>query len=363
MSQTVTTRDTATAPTRAKKRSAAAVLRPALMLAGVAAIAIGATAYWVAAGSGFSTDDAYIRAPKLAVASDISGIVTNVAVHEGQAVRAGDVLVQLDPLPFSIAVDQARAMLDTAKLEMDAAKRDYARAGNEMTAASARVQAAAADADRYTALVKTGGVTRAEYDTARFKLSADQAALAAQRAGAEVLLAKLGGDAAADVQTMPSVRLAAAKLAEAARQLAHATLRAPFAGTVTNVDSVQPGQFLAAATPALALIGTGAVWVEAFAKETDLTWARVGDAADLRVDTYPGHIFHGVIQSISPAAANSFSVLPAQNASGNWVKVVQRIPVRLSIVRTDSDPVLRDGMSVVVSVTSAHKRVLADLLP
>jgi len=344
-------------------RSIASWLRPFLMGLGFVALGAAGIYFWLLQGAGFSTDDAYVRAPKLAIAADVSGVVATVAVHEGQYVHMGDALVVLDPLPFTIAVDQARAALDTARLEMLAAKRDYARAQREITAASARVQSDSADNDRYTALVKTGGVTHAEYDTARFKLSADQSAADAQKAGAEMLLARLGGDENAPVDAMPSVRNAAAHLAEAQRQLAHSTLRAPFNGVVTNVDSLQPGQYLAASTAAVALVGVDDVWVEAFPKETDLTYAHVGDPAELRVDTYPGHVFHGVIQSISPASANSFSVLPAQNSSGNWVKVVQRIPVRISILRAPNDPPLRDGMSVDVFAASHHQRALADLLP
>jgi membrane fusion protein (multidrug efflux system) len=162
-----------------------------------------------------------------------------------------------------------------------------------------------------------------------------------------VQLAKLGGEAEAPVEQHPDYRAAQARLSEAKRQFDHTTLRAPFAGIVTQVSSLQPGQYLGAATPAFALVSSDHVWVDALPKETDLTYVKPGDAATVTVDTYPGVTWNGTVESISPASGSTFSVLPAQNSSGNWVKVVQRIPVRIKLdAGQPGVDRLRPGMSV-----------------
>jgi membrane fusion protein (multidrug efflux system) len=164
------------------------------------------------------------------------------------------------------------------------------------------------------------------------------------------------------VQELPQYQQALAQLDEAQRQLGHTEVRAPFAGVVTQVPQLQPGQYLAASTPAFALVSTDHVWVDALPKETDLTYVKPGDPVTVTVDTFPGREWRGAVQSISPASGNTFSVLPAQNPSGNWVKVVQRIPVRVGIERPEGSPPLWAGMSVEVSIDTGHQRHLSDLL-
>lgn len=351
-------------PARPRAAQAArAWLRPLLMLAGIAGAAVAALALWLAGGGSFATDDAYIRAAKLPLALDVSGVVQSVPVHEGQRVHRGDVLLVLDPAPFRFAADAARADLNAALLNVAADKRDYQRVLREQAARGAQVAADEADLARFAGLVKSGGVTRAEYDTARFKLDGDRQMAASLAAQGQVQLARLANNPDIAPEETPRVMLARARLNEAERQLTHATLRAPFDGTVTNVDSVQPGQYLGAATAAFGLVSATDLWVEAFPKETELTYARPGDAAQVAVDAYPDHVFTGTLESIAPVSGNSFSVLPAQNASGNWVKVVQRMPIRVHLLLHPNDPALRDGMSVTVTVRTGHKRALQDLLP
>jgi membrane fusion protein (multidrug efflux system) len=180
---------------------------------------------------------------------------------------------------------------------------------------------------------------------------------------AEVQLARLNGDANIDVTKLPLYQQAQAQVDEAQRQLDHTTVLAPFDGIATQVDSVQPGMYLAASTAAFGLVSTDHVWVEASPKETDLTYVKPGDHVDLTVDTYPGHAWNAVVESIAPASGAEFSVLPAQNASGNWVKVVQRIPLRVRVDRKPGDPELRAGMSVIVDIDTGHVRRFSDLIP
>ena len=339
------------------------LLRPLLMLGGVAAVAVAAGAMWLGGGRIVSIDNAYVRAGKLAVATDVSGIVQAVAVTEGAQVRAGDVLFRLDPRPFEIALAGARASLAQVALQMEAQKRDYQRMLRDIEAKQAQVQADQASYERYANLVKGGSVTRAEYDDARFRLAADRAMVESLQVQAQVQLARLGGDANIDVTRTPEYLKAQAQVDEAQRQLDHATVRAPFDAIATQVDAIQPGSYLAAATAAFGLISTAHVWVEANPKETDLTYVQPGDKVQFTVDTYPGRVWQGTVESIAPNSGSEFSILPAQNASGNWVKVVQRIPLRVRIDRREGDPELRAGMSVVVDIDTGHTRHFSDLIP
>ena len=354
-------RDATLEPSRATARYRRRVLRPVLMLGGVVAVIVASLVYWVNGGRYVSIDDAYVRAAKLAVATDVSGIVQEVDVKEGQVVQKGDVLFRLDPRPFQIAVDGARANLAQMALTVNAAKRDYQRMLRDVQAKQAQVQADQAAFDRYANLVKGGSVTRADYDDARFKLAANQAAVQSLQEQAQVQLARLGGNPDIAPADVPQYKEAQAKLDEAQRQLDHTIVKAPFAGVVTQVDQVQPGQYLAAATAAFGLVSTERVWVEASPKETDLTYVKPGDTVEVTVDTYPGRTWKGVVQSIAPNSGSEFSVLPAQNASGNWVKVVQRIPLRVQVERHPGDPDLRAGMSVKVDIDTGHTRHFSDL--
>jgi membrane fusion protein, multidrug efflux system len=364
MSHSVSARDIQVAADTgraARSRLGRGLLRPALMVVGAAIIIAGAAQWWLGGGAGFSTDDAYVRAAKLAVATDVSGIVADVAVREGQVVQRGQLLFRLDAAPFRHAVEAARATQDQVALRMEAEKRDYQRMLRDFDARQADVASDQADLARFAGLVKTGGVSRAEYEQAQFKLAGHRHMLASLEVQSRVQLARIGNDPNIDVHATPEYREAAAKLAEAERQLAHTEIRAPFEGVVTSVDTLQPGQYLAAATAAFGLVSTTDVWVEAFPKETQLTWAKPGDRAIVNVDTFPGRHWEGVMESMSPASGSSFSVLPAQNASGNWVKVVQRIPIRVRLDIKPGDPVLRDGMSVVVDVETGHQRSWREL--
>jgi membrane fusion protein (multidrug efflux system) len=324
---------------------------------------VAALVMWLGGGRIVSIDNAYVRAAKVAVSTDVAGIVQEVAVTEGSQVRRGEVLVRLNPLPFRIAVDGARANLAQVAMQEEAAKRDYQRMERDVEARQAQVQADQANFDRYANLVKGGGVTRAEYDDARFRLAADRAAVESLKVQAEVQLARLGGNADIDVTRTPEYLRALAQLDEAQRQLDDSVIRAPFDGIATQVDQVQPGSYLAASTAAFGLVSTERVWVEANPKETELTYVRPGDPVRVTVDTYPGHVWQGKVESIAPSSASEFSILPAQNASGNWVKVVQRIPLRVQVERHPGDPELRAGMSAVVDIDTGHTRHLRDLIP
>lgn len=351
------------APSRLRRPS----LRTSLMALGIVAVIAGSGDFWLRGGRYASTDDAYVQAAKLVVTTDVSGIVTSVNVHEGQAVTEGELLFQLDLLPFQIALDSANANLRQTALTIDAMKADYQVMLSNVAAQQAQVTLDQVTFDRYAALVSNNNISRALYDQAQFTLQLDKSKIASLQQQAQSQLAKLGGNPDIPVTEHPLYRQAKAQLDEAQRQLDHTSVRAPFSGIVTQVDALQPGTYLVSQTAALtgsgavALVSSDRMWVTAQMKETDLTYVRPGNHVDLSVDTYPGQVWSGTVESISPASGSEFSVLPAQNTSGNWVKVVQRIPVRIAIDRNPGTPILRSGMSVYVSIDTGHRRSLSDI--
>jgi membrane fusion protein, multidrug efflux system len=342
-------------------------LRTSLMAAGILAVLIGSAVFWLRGGRYASTDDAYVQAAQLLVTTDVSGLVSLVNVHEGQAVNAGDLLFQLDLKAFQIALDNANANLREVGMTIEAMKDGYQAILCDVAAQEAQVQLDQVTFERNAALVASDSVARQTYDQARYMLQLDKAKLLSLQQQAQVQLAKLGGDPNIAIIDHPLYRQVKAVVDEAQRQLDHASVHAPFSGIVTQVDALQPGTYLASQTAALtgagaiALVSNDHKWVVAQMKETDLTYVKPGNHVDLTVDSYPGQIWSGTVESISPASSSEFSVLPAQNTSGNWVKVVQRIPVRIAIAQRPGAPILRSGMSVYVSVDTGHRRSLTDL--
>ena len=349
----------AAAPTR--RRDLRRLLRPLLMLGGIVVVIVGSLVFWITGGRYMSIDNAYVRSAKESISTDVSGIVLQVPVHEGQSVNKGDVLLRLDPEPFRLMVMGAKANLGGIVSGLNAMKLDYKRMLRDVNVKQSQVALDQVNADRLGGLVKSGGVTRAEYDNARFALATDQQSVEALKVGAAVQLARLGGDPEVDVHIMSDYVQAKAKLDEAQRELDHTVIYAPFAGVATMVDTVQPGMYLAASTAAFGLVSTERTWIEANPKETELTYVKPGDPVDVTVDTYPGRHWACRIESIAPNSGSEFSVLPAQNTSGNWVKVVQRIPVRIGCDRRSDDPPFRAGMSVIADIDTGHSRTWRDL--
>jgi membrane fusion protein (multidrug efflux system) len=353
----------------AKRPGAAAIrranrsklLRPILMIGGVLLVAIVSLLFWLAGGQYVSSDDTYVDAAKVSLSTDVSGLVAEVNVRDNQHVQAGQVLFSLDQSAFNIAVEAAKAQLAQAVEDINAAKSGYAESISEAAAQKIQIAKDKADLARYAAVVGSGGVTREMYDNAQFALAADQAKLQELTDAAGLQLAKLSGNAdIADEQT-PEYLNALAQLNSAIRNQQHSIIRAPYSGYVTQVEQLQPGMFLPAGSAAFGLVSDTDIWITAQPKESDITWLRDGQPVDIYVDTYPGQKWSGVVESISPASGSEFSILPAQNSSGNWVKVVQRIPVRVKIIAGPAGLQLRDGMSAEISANTNHHRHLSDL--
>ena len=312
---------------------------------------------YVTGGRIMSTDDAYVQAEKVGISTDVSGIVKEVAVTDNQRVEAGQVLYRLDPRQFQIALDNAKANMAQTALSIEAMKQDYKRMLSDVAAEQAQVNLDQLNYDRNVTLLRSGTIPQAVYDQAQSALGTNKSKLEALRQQAQVQLARLGGNPEIAVTEHPQYLQAQAQVEEAERQLDHSVVKAPFAGLVTNVPSIAPGKYLAASATAFYLVDIDHVWVDATPKETELTYVRPGQPATVTVDTYPDLQWHGTVESVSPAGAQEFSLLPAQNTSGNWVKVVQRMPMRIRIDTSDKSlPPLRSGMSVEVEVDTGHAR-------
>jgi membrane fusion protein, multidrug efflux system len=342
-------------PARRRVRWALFALLPLALIAG---------GYWyVTGGQVMSMDDAYVQADKVGVSTDVSGIVSQVDVTENQHVDAGQVLYRLDDLPFRLALQRAEAQLGMVRNSLDALKANYRDMQTQIKLGQNDVEYFGTESGRQQNLLSAHIASQSTYDTARRNLQNAQQKLASLNQQLAAVAANLNGDPDGPVEQNPRYLDALAQRHEAARQLSHTVVKAPFAGIVTNVPSIAPGKYLQASTTAFYLVATDHVWVDANPKETELTNVRVGQPAVVSVDTYPDRQWAGTVESISPAAAQEFSLLPAQNTSGNWVKVVQRIPMRVRVDTSDKSlPPLRAGMSVEVDVDTGHARGLPHFL-
>ena len=305
-------------------------------------------------GREIDTDNAYVKAERVMVSAQVPGRVVEVAVAQNQPVRKGQLLFRLDPEPLRIALEQAQARLALVGNQADVSRAQVRGAGSSISSADETVRWAERDLARMQGLAARQLVPRKMLDDARHALAEARMQRDAARASQAEAAAALGGDAAAPVTALPEYRAALAAVERARFDLQQASVYAPVAGVVGGHD-LQPGEYLNAGQIAMPLVATDPVWVEANFKETDMDKLRVGQPADIVVDGYPGEHWQARVASISPGSGSEFSVLPAQNASGNWVKVVQRIPVRLELLPGQRHPqVLRAGMSAEVTVDLAH---------
>lgn len=350
-----------TAPAPAISHSAASPRRSRnwkrTLLFALLPVALVAGGYiYVTGGAIMLTDNAYVQADIVGVSDDISGIVTQVVVHENQEVKKGDVLFKIDDQPFKIALDKAEAQLGMTRNDLLAMRTSYKDMQAQIEQAKADIDLDTVNFDRQQKLAASNYTPQATLDASRNTLIAAQQKLASLKEQLAGIAANLNGNPDAPIEDHPRYKAAFAARDEAARQLSHTTVHAPFDGIATNVTSLQPGQYLAASATAMNVVSTDHVWIEANPKETEMTSVKPGQKATIDVDTYPGVTWTGTVESINPASASSFSLLPAENTSGNWVKVVQRIPLRVRVDNTKGKPPLRVGMSAEVSIDTGHSR-------
>jgi membrane fusion protein (multidrug efflux system) len=330
--------------------------RRRLLLWGVPLLVAGAAAYLYGSGGRYvSTDNAYVQRDRIDVVAQVAGEVRAVLAAENARVAAGQPVLVLDDTLLRIAVAAAEARLAAARAELTAKQAAYREKAGEVAVARATAQYALREFHRQQELGVKQLVAASEVDTAHRSADLAQGAIAVLTLQRDQLLAALGGDPARAVDTYPAVRAVAADLQRARVDLARTRIAAPQAGVVSHLPKV--GSRVEIGHAAFALVSDARPWIEANFKETDLEWVRPGDPASIAVDTYPGHLWRGRVDSIAQATGAEFALLPPQNASGNWVKVVQRIPVRVALEIAAGDPPLRDGMSSSVEIdTGAHTR-------
>jgi membrane fusion protein (multidrug efflux system) len=349
-------------PVAPKRRDRRRLIRLGLLVLGpLVALAVGGEMY-LSGGRYVETDNAYVRAPIMNVAPDVPGTVAEVAVHENQHVEKDALLFTLDQEPFRIALTGAEAQLGMVRNDLTALQATYRQNLSAIDQAKSSLDYAQATYDRQLSLQKRGVAAQASLDQARRDLDMAQELLRGAQRAADATLSQLGGNAAGPVDDHPRMHEAKAAVDKAKRDLDHATILAPWSGTVANVENLRRGAYVTAGQPAMSLVASNDLWIEANPKETDLTHLKVGDEAAVSVDAYPNYSWKAKVTSLSPATGAEFSVLPPQNASGNWVKVVQRVPVKLALEPAQDGPQLTSGMSVDVSIDTGHRRSLWALL-
>ena len=335
--------------------------RPLLLVVLPAVVVLAALMLWLWGGRYVTTENAYVKADIAQISAEIAGRVNDVLVQDHAEVRAGDVLLTLDREPFRVAHAKAEAELDATRAQVSTLVATWHEAKSELQEAVSKVAYWNAQLARQKTLQERGIVASSKYEEIESNAIAAEDRAGVMRKKIERMAAQLGGNPERPIDQHPMVREKQAERERAELDLARTIIRAPVDGTAVNVR-LQKGEQIKMATVLFALVTHTRPWVEANFKETELTHVRKGLAATVELDTYPGVVWQAEVDSISPATGAEFALLPPQNASGNWVKVVQRLPVRLRLIQQPGEPPLRAGMTASVKVDTRRERSLSSLL-
>jgi membrane fusion protein (multidrug efflux system) len=335
-------------------------LRRILLMGGPLLVLVVGSYLYLTGGRYVSTDNAYVGADNVTVSAQVAGPIVAVAIRENQHVEAGQVLFRIDDKPYKVALDRAEAALRATHDDIESLKAQYRQVTEQLKLAHTNSDFAEREFKRQEALARTNVVSASKLDDARHQrdVAAQQIAVTEQQIAQ--LRARLGGDPDAPLESQASYLQAKAAVADAALDLDHSGVRASFAGIASTTPEL--GAYVTPGTAVMSVVADQGVWVEANFKETDLTNVVPGESVTVSVDTYPDHEWRGTVESISQATGAVFSVIPPQNATGNWVKVVQRIPVRIALADVEDGPPLRSGMSTEVEIDTGSRHRLRHLV-
>jgi len=325
------------------------------LIAGTVVLAV-----YLSGGRYVSTENAYVRTGIAMISAGSSGHVEKVFVREHQRVKAGELLFTLDMEPFDLAIDKASATFENTRNDIALLKSTYQRQLIRLAAAEEDKTYAQQELERVRKL-KASTVSREKVAARRHELNVANNKILAAQADVASALAQLGGDPSQLVDNFPQVRHAQGELSQAELDRRRASVRAGMSGTIAKLE-LHPGEYVTKGQPVFSLVQDDVIWIEANLKETQLTKLRIGQSAALEIDAYPGQVLHSEVSSIAPASGAEFAILPPQNATGNWVKITQRVPVRLELTETQQVPHLRAGMSVEVTIDTGDKRSLKKLI-
>jgi membrane fusion protein (multidrug efflux system) len=340
-------------------------LRASLLVLGPALVAVVAAFVYMRSGRYVETDNAYVKSDTVLITAEVTGPIERVAVSENAQVRSGDVLFEIDPAPYEVKVERGESQVAAVESFIDSLEASYAQQMEQLELAKINVAYFGRELERQQGLAARRLGTEADVDKARHDLEVAEQQIPIIEQALAQLRAQIGGRIVVGPGGMPldgtalfvgnaAYRTVQSMLEDAKLDLAHTVVRAPYDGIVIQVPAV--GHFVSPGSPVMALVADHDLWVEANFKETQLTHVEPGQAVVIHIDTYPDHEWRGEVETISPATGAEFSVIPAQNASGNWVKVAQRIPVRIRVDAGPQDPQLRAGMSAIVEIDTRFRR-------
>ena len=332
-------------------------LRQILFIGGAIVFIAIAIFFYFTGGRIVSTDDAYVQAAQVNISANIAGRVTQILVKENQPIHRGDPLFEVDDRDYVIALKEANAKLANAKLQVSALKATYLQHQAEVHASEATLLYQTHEFERQENLASKGISSQVQLELAQHALNDAAQKLSAAKQEQKNTLSLLGNDLAININDHPTVQQAQAMLERAQLNLSYTLIKAPMDGIVSKVDHLQVGEYIAAATPVFSLISNKTVWVEANFKETELAHMLPGQKVKIDIDAYPDRTFQGSVESLSSGTGSSFSLLPPENATGNWIKVVQRVPIRIKIDDLDPKYTLHSGLSVNVEVDTHHSRM------